>query len=141
MRRAALCAGVVLFAAFVAVPAHADIGNFRCTFSPAPAVTLDFHVISSTRVEITYPNGVRVPYGASSANTVQTWRSNHASPVRYEFEISSRLARAYVPIDNAAGLSADEPFDARIRRRAGIPGARPSPKLATLHSAACDALP
>lgn len=141
MTRLAMRAGAVLLVALLAAPVHADSGNFRCPFGPDPVVTLDFHVLSDTRVEITYPNGVRVPYGASGSNNVQRWRSNHATPVRYEFDSSRRLAWAHVPIDNGAALSADEPFDPRIRRRSAVPRAHPAPKLAVTHTAACETLP
>ena len=142
MNGAALSAGAALLV-FMATPASADVGNFRCTFNSDPAVTLDVRVVNDTRVEIAYPNGERIPYDATGTNNVQTWRSNHRPPVRYEFDSSRRLAWALVPLNNPAALSADEAFDPRIHRRAVVRGANPAPKLDATrgYSAACDVLP
>ena len=133
-------------AAFIALApfaAHADVGNFRCTFDSDPAVTLQIRIVHAARVEITYPHGVRVPSDAAGPGNVHKWRSNHIPPVRYELDSSRRLAWARVPAANPAALSADEPFNARIHRRAAIPDATPAPQLVALtgRSAVCEGVP
>jgi hypothetical protein len=125
-----------------AAPAYADVGNFRCTFQSDPRVTLDISVVSDTRVEITYPNGVRVPYGAEGAGNVLRWQSNHAPAVRFEIDTSRRLAWARVPIATPVALSADAPFNPRIRRSSVVPIAPPATLQAYhLYSAYCAVLP
>jgi hypothetical protein len=137
-----LAAASLLLSAFAA-PASADIGRFRCTFDASPPVTRDIQVVTSTRVEITYPNGARIPYGAEGAGNVRRWQSNHVPAVRYEFDSSRRLAWARVPIASPAALAADEPFNPRIRRASIVPGVVPPAKLEAYYgySAPCDVLP
>lgn len=122
----------------IAPPAYAGVGNFRCAFDSEPAVTLEISVVSDTRVEITYPNGVRVAYGATGAGNVLRWQSNHAQAVRFEMDTSRRLAWARVPIATPAALSADAPFNPRARRSAVVPTPPPATLQAFhLHSADC----
>jgi len=143
MRRPVFLGAVALVLTAFAAPVHADVGRFRCTFAATPPVTLELRVVSDTRVEVAYPNGARIPYGAAGTNNVQTWQSNHVPPVQYEFDASRRIAWVRVPAASPAALSADEPFNPRLRRVATAPGARPAPKLELLYaySAACDVPP
>lgn len=137
------CAAVAALAIILfAAPAYADVGNFRCTFDAEPPVTLDISVVTGARVEITYPNGVRVPYGAEATGNMQKWQSNHAPAVRFEMDTSRRIAWARVPIATPAALSADTPFNPRIRRSSVVP-VTPPPTLQAYHgySADCAVLP
>jgi hypothetical protein len=136
-------AAVAFVLGAVAAPARADVGGFRCTFDASPPVTLDIRVVTNARVEITYPNGGRVPYSATGTDNVQRWQSNHAPAVRYELDSSRRLAWARVPIATPAALAADEPFDPRSRRASIVPGVVPPAKLEAYYgySAPCEALP
>ena len=135
------CAAIALALGAFAAPAHADVGNFRCTFDSEPQVTLDINVVTDTRVEITYPNGVRVPYGAEGTSNVHRWQSNHAPAVRFEIDSSRRLAWAQVPIATPAALSADAPFNPRIRRSSVVPPPPARLQAYYSYSAYCAVLP